>query len=795
MTHRPSVPILRRALSSIVLLALVVGLSAPLLHTAHTPAAAQGDDIPLPVARRGDHPRLLITQAYVARTLKPRMTRATPAWIAFARYIDSGEPEANAAWTPGTVLRSLALAWLVTENDAYADRALAVMIEIAGQVESAPALTGAGGLDGTLFEHVAALAVGYDWLYDALNATDRAAIQDTLLRAAAVLMDPASDTGSIVWLDGQLMAFGNYAPRWLWALTAVGLALDGERAEAGAIQAFARTALRDTFLPALDLQTGGAWAEGPVYGFLANWPKVQAALAWWTARGENYFDDTDWWYDRLAYDMFLYYPTQARTYNADWGDPIHNYPSIIGDAERYHAVAVYGRAQDLLLRTVFAGTDHASWMDWFLRQPPEGMPGWMAVEEFLWRDPDRLGAPPPDRSWIAPYNGHVFMRSNWANDVGILDDTATYVSFNAGDHLAYHQFFDQGSFTLYHNGADLVARSGVYSGDGTSDHDANYYVRTIAANTVLVCDLGEVFDGIRPNAERDVWLNDCGQRTLDPAPRTAINVDYLFDNWRSYDTGSLTRFGETGSVSYLRADITGAYNSTVYTTPDNRAKVSAVIRELVYWRPGIVVVTDRVLTTYPAYTPLTVFHFQAAPEAAGLYFRVPVGESALFLQNMRPNSQITTVEGYRVAGEMVDQSWGEPVANNFENTPYAPYRLEIAANERGLEHWFMTVFIAQDSADPAPAENVLVPGDGMRGMAQGTVQVMFDVAPEDGTDIMETSFQVTSGVQYTLVTGLAPNTDYIVQAEGNLTKDLATNEAGMLLIADVPPGAVSLTAQ
>ncbi len=637
--------------------------------------------------------------------------------------------------------------------------------------------------------------MSYDWLYNALNEEDRAALRGVLWRAAQELRDPGNDTDGIVWLDGQLMAFGNYEPRWLWALTAVGLAISPEMPDAAELVSFCRETLVNTFIPALDLQEGGAWAEGPVYGFLSNWPKVQTALAWWTAAGENYFDDTRWWYDRLAYDLFLYYPSQGRTYNQNWGDPIHNYPSIIGDSERYHPVVVYGRAQDLLLRAVFEGTDHGDWMDWFLDQPPDGMPAWMAVEEFLWRDPTRTGTPPPSLTWTAPYNGHVFMRSNWSTEDGRLDDTATYVSFNAGDRLSYHQFYDQGSFTIFHNGSDLVVHSGVYSGDGTSDEDVNYYVRTIAGNTILVCDLAENFDGIRPNGERDVWLNDCGQRTMNPASRTAINRDYLVENWQIYDTGSITRFGEEGDITYLRADITGAYNSTFYSTPENRAKVDKVIRELIYWRPGTVFVYDRVVTTAPSFTPMTVFHFQNEPTASGLFFGTLVGNSAIYMQNMLPNSRVSMVPGYQVAGQTVDQSWGELASNDFENTLYGPYRLEITPGAAQLDNWFMSTFIAQNASDPPPAEGILVLGDGMRGVIRGNVQVMFDLTPGDATNVTEATFQIGSGVLYTLLTGLEPSGTYQIQGEGSFSQTLTASDAGLILLANVPPGGTRIQAQ
>ncbi|MGQ9849992.1 MAG: heparinase II/III domain-containing protein [Aggregatilineaceae bacterium] len=775
-------------------LVVVIGALASdvALPPSTTPVHAQSDTLPLPVAAFGARPRLLITQAYVQQTLQPRAARNVPPWASFLAYVQSDAPEDNARWSPGTALRALALAWLVTGQPPYAERAKAVMVELVNRVEMHPALQGTGGFDGALFDDVAALALGYDWMHSALTGEDRQALRTTLWRALSRLRDPAADLDGLIWLDGEIMAWGNHTARWLWALTAGGLALWGEHEGAPGLLAFCRKTFADIILPALDLQTGGAWAEGPVYGFLAGWAFAQTALAWWTAAGENYFDDTPWWYDRLAYDLFLYHPGIARTYNADWGDPMHSYPSIIGDAERYHPAAAYGRAQDLLLRTVFAGSEHARWMDWFLRQSPDNSPDWMSAEEFLWRDPDSSGLSPDVNTWFAPYLGHVFMRSAWLNGAGQYDRAATYVSFNAGDRLAYHQFYDQGNFTLYHNGQELIVRSGVYSGDGTSDHDANYYARTIAANTVLICDLAENFDGIRPNAEREVWLNDCGQRTMSPHPRTAVNLPYLLANWRAYDTGSVIRFAQPDGITYLRADLTGAYNSTFYSTPENRPKVSAVLREFVYWRPATLFVYDRVVTTYPAYTPLTVFHFQSEPQPQGAFFRSQVGESAVYAQNLRPYSQVSVVQGYQVAGQGVDRSWGEPASNDFEREPYGLYRLEIAPGAPNLDHWFLTVFVAQDAADPPPTPGTLVLGEGVRGAALGTAQVMFDAAPEDGADVRQATFEAVPGVTQVLVTGLVPQAQYTVTGAGTLARTETADEAGTLVIVGPLPGLVTL---
>jgi len=790
-----------RVIHLLTIVALLALWALPLwssVSTVPTASAQSGEDLPMPVAPFGTHPRLLITQTTVDEVLKPRAASNVPAWGLLSDYVNSGDPEEDAEWAADSALRSLAVAWLVTGDLRYAERAKRVMAGLINRIEAHPVMQGSeGGIDGQLLEDVAALAVGFDWMYHALTTDDRANVQDTLWRASKRLRDPEADIDGIIWVNGQLSAFGNYDARWLWALTATALALWGEHENAPALMDFCREVLTGTVIPALDLQQGGAWAEGPVYGFIAVWPKVQTALAWWTAAGENYFAATRWWYDRLAYDLFLYHPSNTTTYNAEWGEPMHSYPSIIGDSERYHPAVAYGRAQDLLLAAVFRGFEYANWMAWFLRQPPDSLPRWMAIEEFLWRDPLWLGAPPTLTTWVAPYNGHVFMRSHWINDQGRLDPSATYVSFNAGDHLAYHQFFDQGNFTIFHDGADLVVRSGVYSGDGTSDHDANYYVRSIAANTLLICDLAETFDGIRPNSEREVWFNDCGQRSLRPASRTAVNVDVLMENWRAYDTGSITRLGElnaaSGAATYIRADLTGAYNSTLYTTPDNRAKVSSVIRELVYVRPGTVVVADRIVTTYPTYAPFAIFHFQTKPAPNGIFYGTLVNDSALYMQNLLPNSTVRLVEGFEVAGQMIDQSWGEPASNTFEIDPYGYFRLEIAPSAPNLDYWFLTVFHAQNAGDPPPAEGVLVPGDQLRGVILGDTQVMFDLTPDDARDVTEGRFQVGTDVQTLLITGLQPDTVYRVTAGGNAGGSYAANAAGMLALVGLPPGMITIS--
>ena len=207
------------------------------------------------------------------------------------------------------------------------------------------------------------------------------------------------------------------------------------------------------------------------------------------------------------------------------------------------------------------------------------------------------------------------------------------------------------------------------------------------------------------------------------------------------------------------------------------------------------IVADRVATTYPAYTPLLVFHFQTEPVPAGLFFRSQVNTSVVYMQNLLPNSQATMVPGYQVAGQTIDQSWGELVRNTFEEVPYGPYRLEVMPGAPALDNWFLTAFVMQGDMDPPPSEGLLVVGEGMRGVVRGSAQVMFDVNPGDGADVTQAAFTVGEGVEYVLATGLRPGAAYAIQAEGRLNETLTATDAGLLVIGDLQPGLLRLTAE
>ena len=278
---------------------------------------AQVGEPSLPVAEVPTaRPRILLTETYIERILIPRVEDGASTWRRLQAYVDSPQPEADMQQAPQQVARSLAVAHLVTGNPDYANRAQIALLQMVNRLESHPAMTGNASFDAEFLDLVAGVAVIYDWLYTSLTPTDRAALTDVLLRAADLLDDPSRGIDrAYISTDEETFRFAAYdhwGPRVTWAAAATGIALLGESEAAPQHLDYGRALLTGWMIPALDDLSGGAWAEGPTFGFLAGWNTVQTAAAFWTALGENYFDDTNWWYDRIAYDMFLTYPTVQR---------------------------------------------------------------------------------------------------------------------------------------------------------------------------------------------------------------------------------------------------------------------------------------------------------------------------------------------------------------------------------------------------------------------------------------------------------------------------------------------------
>lgn len=561
------------------------------------------------------------------------------------------------------------------------------------------------------------IAVIYDWCYEVLTLDEKTRFLDFFRTWAQDL--PKSE---------DVPGWGNYWPRYGYSYAHIGLAAYGDAPEAEDwLEEFRHRRYGDYDIAILNhIKDGGAWPEGSIYDGIANLPRIKAVEAWLTATGENLYASSPWYQNRMGYLLLGRLPGLAA--KQDWEVDYHGYPSI-GDAERNRgSLKNYDRIMGLLLASRFPDAPHARELMAALSAPPvNNSADFCHHEEFLWFDPDLSTRPPSLTTHFAPDTGTLYVRSDWPDGAADTDPGATHITFQCGDHFTYHQHYDQNSFTLFKHG-DLAVESGVYSGDGLSYHDVNYYVRTIAHNTLVVYQPDEDFSSARP----DATSNDGGQRTFYPASRSPESVAYFQQHQKRYDTGDMRRYEAAPLYVYALGDAARAYNSEAYNQagdpaaflPQNTAKVRRFLREFVYLRktPGddgdFLVLLDRVGVTREAFSgPNTklLFHTLNEPVVQGastpvspgetLYAgavaaHAAAGEGKLFFKFLSPVN-VRKVGGrgekaFWVFGENIDWHWdkSEPQprpTNDFELEPYGEWRLELEPMDTGLDHQFLTV--------------------------------------------------------------------------------------------------------
>lgn len=659
-----------------------------------------------------DHPRIYLTPSKLA-TLRSRAVSSNPRWMQL-------QAEAN---DPNGSMHAKALVYQVTGETSYCDQAIAAAVAL--MADPGDYATKSGDL-----------ALVYDWCYSRLSAAQRTAF----IAYFNAWGDAAHSEDSPGW--------GNFWPRWGYSYALVGLATYGDNPRAQEwLDEFRYDRYRDVDLPLLErIAAGGGWPEGMIYDWIANWPRVKALEAWRTATGEDLFVSTTWYRERLGYLLLHRWPGVAEQY----GSPYHPYVST-GDTERNRgSIANYERIMALILIERFPTDPLALQLQAYLAAPPtDNSRGFLYHEEFLWFNPEQPTATPSLLTHYAAGIGSVFMRSDWPDGAADTDTSATYLTFQCGDHFTYHQHYDQNSFTLFKRG-DLLLDSGVYSGDGRSDHDINYYARTIAHNTLVVYNPTEDFSAARP----DAYANDGGQRTVYPASRSPQNIAYYNRHTVHYDTGDIRRFQDDARYTYVLGDATKAYNNPTYNQAmdtgltGNTAKVSRFQREFVYLRPPgdeFVVLYDRVgvtSSTFSLSNTKLLFHTLNEPIVNGAATVVSPGETLytgaseasavsgdgkVFLKFLLPtNRNVRRVGGRSVKAFWVfdanyDWHWSpsEPQprpTNDFEDVPYGEWRLELEPADTALEHNFLTVIHPAISTTVAMPATALITGTGLDGV-------------------------------------------------------------------------------
>ena len=222
-----------------------------------------------------DHPRIYLTPAKLT-VLQARALPSNRRWVQLKEEADQTDGQMHAK----------ALAWQVTGDIAYCHQAVALALEeIANPYDWA---TKAGNI-----------ALVFDWCYGCLTA-----------QQISQFIGYFNGWGDDIPKGEDVPGWGNYWPRYGYSYALIGLASHGDNPRAREwMDEYRQRRYRDNDLLLLDyIEKGGAWPEGMIYDWIANWPRVKAVEAWRTATGEDLFESTEWFQNRLGYLLLHHWP-------------------------------------------------------------------------------------------------------------------------------------------------------------------------------------------------------------------------------------------------------------------------------------------------------------------------------------------------------------------------------------------------------------------------------------------------------------------------------------------------------
>lgn len=186
------------------------------------------------------------------------------------------------------------------------------------------------------------------------------------------------------------------------------------------------------------------------------------------------------------------------------------------------------------------------------------------------------------------YFGQSYIRESW-------QDNATFITFRAGNSFTHHGHYDNGHISLF-KGAPLLVNSSV-PGKYYSENRLNYSIRTIAKNSVLVQRKNEK---VAIAYNKDNNISDGGQRVTLPLGSAITTITDWFEKNNQTPVlagGRILLIDKGEDYSYIKADLTKAYNSDWYDDNGQAGKLELVERELLYLREqDILLIKDTVHT-------------------------------------------------------------------------------------------------------------------------------------------------------------------------------------------------------
>jgi hypothetical protein len=320
---------------------------------------------------------------------------------------------------------------------------------------------------------------------------------------------------------------------------------------------------------------------------------------------------------------------------------------------------------------------------------------WELWERILWYDPKAPETDPKATPTAAhfPGNGYTSMRSGWDRD-------ATVFFFLAGDHVQTNQLVIQGHFEIFHKGW-LAALSTRFN-------------RTIQGNSLLVHDPGEVF--FEGYSRLRAHPNDGGQYLFGGPPllwggdwRKRLKDDF-------YDVGETLAFASRPLYDYVAGDLTNAYrrelkdtllktrsaNSVLFKPTNRKNKLSRCTRQVVYLKPDLFVMCDRVDSTDPQFKKTWLLHTVDESVLDRSLYATENGEGKLMVKRLAPEgATVRKLGGEHLTAWARQKTWPDDIAKLYRNGATAPWRIEEEPTEKRIDDVFLHVLYACDKGTPA----------------------------------------------------------------------------------------------
>lgn len=415
------------------------------------------------------------------------------------------------------------------------------------------------------------------------------------------------------------------------------------------------------------------------------------------------------------------------------------------------------------------------------------------LPELLYWEPDLPDTPIEQLEFSKWFRnaGQVLMRDTWDYPKATLLEfkSSSFSSLN-------HHHLDQNAFTVFYK-APLLVDSGVYD-QYNSEHWRNYFIRTVAHNTLTIWDPTENFGKVR----QFNISNDGGQQIMPAHEPTLMQIQEGGVN----HLDGIVRYEYSPELTYVEGNASKAYSATKLDQNEGYRRSIVYLRKPEFWTYPIIVVFDKITAQADkaGLQKRFLLHSVHEPEplggqniAPGQYLvngnqlTIRNGQGMLSAQTLLPENPVIKKIGgegpsgdYRFMVETLDGS-GQYQYKNYPpqiktgrevTTDMGAWRIEISAPTPSRQEYFLHVFSLADnrpSSTPPTAQNLSSDSAAVALLANRQLLV-FNKGNQKAEEL---AWEMPDIPAKLFAVGLQPDTSYIV------SKAPIANKAGYCRVA------------